>query len=168
VEHLQDSLLTTPSGRKVCFSVQEIPVSYDDIPTIIPIIHKKGYDYIIHLGVGRNGFITLERRAHSGGYYGKDIHGKSGPIEDRGVVYVTKWDVETLINELYSLGFKVRPPVPILGGRVDGRILLCQMMLEGICVNLFISRVWRSLLKVRFLCCSAMFLSMGNPLVLMR
>jgi hypothetical protein len=104
---LKDTILITPSGRKVRFSIQEIAVCYEEVNRIVPNLHERAYQYIIHLGVGRNGFITLENRARSGGYYGKDINGKEGPMENKGV-YVTKWDVERLVDILHSLGFNVR------------------------------------------------------------
>lgn len=106
VKPLTETVHATPSGHKVHFSTQEIAVSYDDVTNVVPTLHDQGYQYIIHLGVGRNGFIKLERRAHSGGYYGKDIHGREGPLEGN-VVHVTKWDVERLLNGLKSLGYNV-------------------------------------------------------------
>ena len=107
VKPLTDTVHATPSGHKVHFSTQEIAVSYDDVTNVVPTLHDQGYQYIIHLGVGKNGFITLERRAHSGGYYGKDINGLQGPLESS-VAYVTKWDVESLLTSLKSFGYNVR------------------------------------------------------------
>ena len=88
------------------FTTREIPVSYDDVSHLVPDLHAANYDLIIHFGVGRNGFITLEKRAHSGGYFGKDIYGRTGPRETQGV-YVTKWNVEELVRRLHGLGYKV-------------------------------------------------------------
>jgi len=84
----------------------EIPVAYEDVDRVVPSIHTDRYHMIIHLGVGRNGFITLEKVACSGGYNKKDIHGKTGPLEGR-EIYVTKWDVARLVGHLHSLGAKV-------------------------------------------------------------
>jgi hypothetical protein len=106
VKPLTETVHATPSGHKVHFSTQEIAVSYNDVTDVVPTLHDQGYQYIIHFGVGRNGFITLERRAHSGGYYGTDINGRNGPLEGS-VVHVTKWDVEKLLNGLKSLGYNV-------------------------------------------------------------
>jgi hypothetical protein len=89
----------------------EIPVSYEDVERVIPGLHHGRYNFIIHLGVGRNGFITLEQRAHSGGYYKKDIHGREGPLASR-CMYVTKWDVHHLVHQLTQLGLKVHPEQP--------------------------------------------------------
>ena len=106
VKSLDDTLFVTSSGHKVRFSALEIAVSYDDVTNIIPSLHDQGYQYIIHVGDGRNGFITLETRAHSGGYDKKDISDREGPLEG-GEVYVTKWDVSRLLSSLKSLGFNV-------------------------------------------------------------
>jgi hypothetical protein len=51
--------------------------------------------------------MTLEDRAHSGGYYGNDVYGRQGPLEGN-QVYMTKWDVEKLVNQIHALGIKVR------------------------------------------------------------
>jgi len=84
----------------------EIPVAYEDVDRIVPRIHTDRYDMIIHLGVGKNGFMTLEKVACGGGYYKKDIHGKTGPLEGR-EIYVTRLDVAGLVYQLHSLGTKV-------------------------------------------------------------
>jgi hypothetical protein len=89
----------------------EIPVSYEDVEIVVPGLHHGGYDFIIHFGVGKNGFITLEQRAHSGGYYKKDIYGREGPLASR-CMYVTKWDVHHLVHQLTQLGLKVHPEQP--------------------------------------------------------
>lgn len=81
-------------------------MAYDDVTKLVPGLHDEGHNFIVHFGVGRNGFITLERRADSGGYFDKDIYGKHGPLESRGV-YVTRWDVEKLVRQLHILGIRV-------------------------------------------------------------
>jgi pyroglutamyl-peptidase len=103
---LTDTVHTTPSGRKLHLSTLEIPVVYVDVQTIIPQLHAKGYKLIIHLGIGRNGCITLEKRAHSGGYGSRDVKGCSGPLlgDD---VYDTKWNVSLLVEILKGIGYKV-------------------------------------------------------------
>ena len=83
-------------------------MSYEDVTKIVPGLHGAGFKYIIHLGVGRSGFITLETRADSGGYFGPDIYGRTGPLVHRGV-YFTKWDVEKLLKQLLGLGLHVHP-----------------------------------------------------------
>ena len=104
--------MVTPSGYRVVFSTLEIAVSYDDVTKIIPSLHEGDFRYIIHLGVGRNGFITLEKRAHLGGYYRRDINGHTGPLEPH-EVYVTRWDVDFLVEQLHCQGVKV-PPLKML------------------------------------------------------
>jgi hypothetical protein len=88
------------------FSTLEIAVSYEEVTKIIPGLQECDFRYIIHLGVGRNGFITLEKRAHLGGYRRRDIHGHTGPLEPH-EVYVTRWDVHSLVGQLQSQGVKV-------------------------------------------------------------
>ena len=94
---------------------------------MVPGLHKGGYNFIIHLGVGRNGFIALEKRAHLGGYYRRDIHGKEGPLESR-CVYVTKWDVNDLVHQLTQLGLKVHIPNPLLHSTIgEGFSRRCEV-----------------------------------------
>jgi hypothetical protein len=118
----------------VRISTREIPVSYEDVLEIVPTLHVE-FDIIIHVGVGRNGFITLEKQADSGGYYGSDIHGRHGPLESQGV-YVTRWDVQKLVHQMSLFGYNVcslRLP-RVIGRR---RRLLCQMTRGIICVSTF-------------------------------
>ena len=81
-------------------------MTYEDVDRIVPSLHRHQYHRIIHLGVGANGFITLEKKACSGGYWGRDIHEKIGPVEGR-EIYVTRWDIESLVDRLHTLGAKV-------------------------------------------------------------
>ena len=82
-------------------------MSYEEVTNIVPGLHDGDFDFIIHVGVGRNGFMTLERRAHAGGYYKKDTHGRTGPLKPH-QVYITKMDLDYLANQLHLLGVKVR------------------------------------------------------------
>jgi hypothetical protein len=84
----------------------EIPVSYDEVSRLVPDLHAANFDLIIHLGVGRNGSMTLEKRAHSGGYFGKDIYGRTGPEVTHGC-YITWWNVQELVDQLRKQGKKV-------------------------------------------------------------
>ena len=103
---LTDIIFETPTlRRKVRISTQQIPVSYQDVQAIVPTLHK-GFDLIIHAGLGQSGFITLEKRADSGGYYAADIHGRHGPLPSRGV-YVTPWDIRKLLNDMLKEGYNV-------------------------------------------------------------
>jgi hypothetical protein len=107
---LTDTVIESSLGRRVRVSTLEIPVSYEDVRQIVPSLHH-GFDFIIHAGVGRNGFITLEKRADTGGFRGKDIHGRHGPVESHGA-YVTRWNVEKLLYLILQAGYKVVPPPP--------------------------------------------------------
>jgi pyroglutamyl-peptidase len=62
---------------------------------------------MIHVGVGRNGFITLEEQAHSTGYFQQDIYGRQGPLEEEDFAIQTICDVEMLVDKLHESGFQV-------------------------------------------------------------
>jgi hypothetical protein len=104
---LNDTVIESELGRRVRVSTKEIPVSYEDVREIVPTLHHD-FDFIIHAGVGRNGFITLEKRADTGGFRGKDIYGRHGPLASQGI-YVTRWNVEKLLSLMLELGYKVVP-----------------------------------------------------------
>jgi hypothetical protein len=142
---LTDMVIETPLGHRVRISTREIPVSYKDVREIVPTLHHD-FDFIIHAGVGRNGFITLEKRADSGGYFGKDIHGRHGPLESHGI-YVTRWNVEKLLALILQSGYKVTTT-----SALDWR-LICRkrkssfrMMRDIISASIFTFGVWKSLL----------------------
>ena len=81
-------------------------MSYEQVSKIVPGLHGGNFKYIVHLGVGRNGFITLEKCAYSGGYYRKDINGCTGPMDGR-LVYITRWNIHRLVEQLHEHGVKV-------------------------------------------------------------
>jgi hypothetical protein len=104
---LTDTVIESSLGRRVRVSTKEIPVSYEDVREIVPSLHHD-FDFIVHAGVGRDGFITLEKRADTGGFRGTDIYGRHGPWESRGI-YVTRWNVEKLLSLILQSGYKVLP-----------------------------------------------------------
>lgn len=106
---MKNTVHISPNGHRVRFSTYEIPVSYREVDKLIRSIHGEGYRYIIHVGVGRNGYMTLEKYAASGGYFGQDITGTTGPLSGR-ETFCTKLDVDGLEAELRAMGFKVSLP----------------------------------------------------------
>ena len=68
--------------------------------------HGGQYQYILHVGVGRNGYIAFEKYAASGGYYRQDISGIQGPLTGN-ETFCTRLDVDTLEAQLQAMGYKV-------------------------------------------------------------
>lgn len=81
-------------------------MSYNIVDNLVPVLHEANYDVIIHVGVGRNGYIALEKYACSGGYFRQDITGALGPLPG-GETFGTKIDVEYLEAQLQAMGYKV-------------------------------------------------------------
>lgn len=81
----------------------EIPVVYSSVLTIVPSLHARpprlpppeelvtpmqdpglpvpqdGYDFIMHVGLGRKGGLSIERRGRKEGYFIKDVDGELAP-----------------------------------------------------------------------------------------
>ena len=106
IKYLTDTVHITPSGHRIRFSTLEIPVSYQQVNELVPALHAGDYQFIIHVGVGRNGYIALEKYASSGGYFREDITGSIGPIEGSHT-FCTRLDVHGLEAQLRAIGYKV-------------------------------------------------------------
>jgi hypothetical protein len=107
IKSLNDTVYITKEGHKVRFTAVEIPVGYDDVDNVVPGFHDGGkYNFIVHLGVGLDGMVKFEQVAHSGGYKGKDIHGKTGPLEGNKSLRTT-WDVYYLVDQIRQMGYEV-------------------------------------------------------------
>ena len=109
VKSLTKTVHVSPGGHRIRFSTLEIPVSYKEVDKLVRNIHCGDYRYIIHVGVGRDGYVTLEKYASSGGYFRQDITGTQGPLSGR-ETFCTKLDVDGLEAELRAMGFKVSHP----------------------------------------------------------
>ena len=90
----------TPQRRQIFVHVLEVPTVYDSILEIVPGLHatppvlppakdpeysaahlpSTGFDFIMHVGVGRRGYIALEQLAHKTGYNSPDAEGKYAPV----------------------------------------------------------------------------------------
>ncbi|KAB5595694.1 Pyroglutamyl peptidase domain-containing protein [Ceratobasidium theobromae] len=69
---------TKPSGQSVeaHISALEIPVTYSAVLSTVPALHtSKQYDVVLHVGVGLEGSIAIERLAHKTGYNQPDADG---------------------------------------------------------------------------------------------
>ncbi|KAF8993731.1 hypothetical protein BDQ17DRAFT_1252589 [Cyathus striatus] len=83
--------------RAIHISALEIPVSYEAVLDIVPLLHLRppvvpesiskfpsppngGYDFIFHIGVAGRGPLRMERLGHKLGYNMKDANGKLAAI----------------------------------------------------------------------------------------
>jgi len=99
---------TTEKGHKICFTSLEIPVGYEDVDIVVGGFHQdQKFDFIVHIGLGQDGMVKFEQKAHSGGYKGKDVHGETGPLGGD-EVFVTIWDVHRLVDQIRKMGYEVR------------------------------------------------------------
>ena len=89
---------------EIHFSAIEIPTTYSAVLETVPLLHERppqlphnltiagdpadrvehppeeGYDLILHCGVGYDGDIRIEQRAHKSGYSKSDMDGHLAPI----------------------------------------------------------------------------------------
>ncbi|KZT39021.1 peptidase C15, pyroglutamyl peptidase I-like protein [Sistotremastrum suecicum HHB10207 ss-3] len=99
---LHDEFIDVPKSpgyreaKRIHVTAIEVPVTYDAILSVVPGFHQsppvipedirvsipipeKGYDFIMHTGVGRPGGLRVETRAHKAGYQKPDAEGKLAP-----------------------------------------------------------------------------------------
>lgn len=67
--------------RPIVLSTSLLPVTYNSALTLVPPLHEKGHDLIIHVGVGSPGEIKLEQRARRWGYEKEGADGEWAPQE---------------------------------------------------------------------------------------
>lgn len=71
---------TPPTSRPIYMTSSLVPVTYSDVLSLVPQIHslknRLKPDLIIHVGVGRDGRLTLEQRGRRWGYKGEDANGQ--------------------------------------------------------------------------------------------
>ncbi|GAA6062924.1 hypothetical protein JCM10212_007155 [Sporobolomyces blumeae] len=78
---------TTPSDRRdrpIRLTASLLPVEYDVVLSQVPALHSDTPppDLVVHVGVGLDGQVALERRARKWGYAKIDVDGHLAPVDE--------------------------------------------------------------------------------------